>query len=466
MKPAASIPDSECILRRIGRLSEQKNLPVYAVGGFVRDQLMGLKTSEIDFVVVGDGPDFAQEARNLLKGHGWIVYPKFGTASFLVKDIRLEFVTARSESYRDHSRKPDIAPTDLAGDLSRRDFTINTLALSLSESEFGRIHDPFGGQKDIRKRLIRTPRDPAETFSEDPLRIMRAARFASQLGFQIHKDALAAMESERERLRIVSQERITAELLKILSHSRPGVGFRVLQKTGVLGVIFPELTEMVGVEQRDTHHHKDVFDHTLKVLDNVSAVSDDMRLRFTALVHDIGKPRVKRFVEGTGWTFHGHELAGVKMLRHIVPRLRLPAEYFRYARELTRLHMRPIQLIGEEVTDSAVRRLLVDADDKIGDLMILCRADITSGNPKRVETHLRNFDEVHRRMQEVEEKDRLRAFQSPVRGDEIMRLLGIPPGPRVGRYKKQIEEAILEGIIPNDHDAAFEYLLRIKDQKS
>ncbi len=454
----------ETLLKKIGLLADNEGIPTFAVGGFVRDRLLGIEAPEIDFVVVGDGPAFAAKARETLKGHGWIVYEKFGTASFMVDDIRVEFVTARKESYRDNSRNPDVEAADLSEDLSRRDFTINALAMPVSAKGLGEILDPFGGKKDLKRRLIRTPLDPSATFSEDPLRIMRAARFASQLGFQIHPAALKAMESERQRLKIVSQERITAELLKILSHSKPSIGLRILEETNVLEIVFPELMQLVGVEQRDDYHHKDVFDHTMKVLDNVAEISANPQLRFAALVHDIGKPRVKRFVEGTGWTFHGHELVGVKMLKHIIPQLKLPNEYYKYGKELTRLHMRPVQLIGEDVTDSAIRRLLVDADDKIDDLMTLCRADITSGNPKRVENHLKNFDYVNRRMKEVEEKDRLRAFQSPVRGDEIMQTLGIPPGPEVGILKKQIEEAILEGLIPNEHDAAFEYLLKIKDE--
>lgn len=455
--------DADNLLKQIGALSGRSGMPVYAVGGFVRDHLLNHPVDEIDFVVIGDGPEFASRARRAMKGRGWVVYKKFGTASFMVDGFRLEFVTARRESYRSNSRKPEVESTDLAGDLSRRDFTINALAMQLDEKHFGRIIDPFRGKKDIKKKLIRTPLDPAQTFSEDPLRIMRAARFAGQLQFDIHSDALQAMQQERERLGIVSQERITAELLKILSHPRPSVGLHILQKTRILEMIFPEIGDLVGIEQRDSYHHKDVFEHTLKVLDNVAEVSKNPLLRFSALVHDIGKPRVKRFIKGLGWTFHGHEIAGVRMLKPIVQKLKLPSEYFKYSRELTRLHMRPIQLIGEDVTDSAIRRLIADSGDKLEDLMILCRADITSGNPHRVKRHLKNFDFVARRIEEVEEKDRMRAFQSPVRGDEIMKILGIQPGPDVGILKKRIEEAILEGVIPNEHDAAFQYLLQIKD---
>lgn len=456
--------DTSALLKKIGGLSEIAGIPVYAVGGYVRDRLLNGLADEIDFVVIGDGPSFAARARDALKGHGWVVYNKFGTASFLVNDFRLEFVTARKEHYQTDSRHPEVESTDLFGDLSRRDFTVNAMAMHLDKQNFGRIIDPFKGKKDLKKKLIRTPLDPVKTFSEDPLRIMRAARFASQLQFHIHPRALQAMKQERERLRIVSQERITTELLKILGHPKPSTGFRILQKTGIFEIIFPEVSALVGVEQRDTYHHKDVFEHTLKVLDNVAAESDNLMLRFSALVHDIGKPRVKRFVEGTGWTFHGHEVTGVRMLKPIIQKLKLPNEFYKYSREITRLHMRPIQLIGEDVTDSAIRRLIVDSGDKLNDLMTLCRADITSGNPNRVKRHLDNFDAVAGRIEEVEEKDRMRAFQSPVRGDEIMKTCGIPPGRQVGMLKKRIEEAILDGVIPNDHDAAFQYLLQIKDE--
>ena len=424
--------------------------------------MMGRKTNEIDFVVLGDGPAFAAKARRSMDGHGMVVFERFGTASFLWNDMKFEFVSAREESYEKSSRKPDVKLSDLGSDLARRDFTVNTLAVSLNEASFGLLHDPFDGRADIDRKRLRTPLDPVSTFSDDPLRMMRAARFASQLGFNIVPETLEAMRKERERIRIVSQERITDEFLKILSHPKPSAGLRILKDTKILDIFFPEVAALEGVDQRDAYHHKDVFEHTLKVLDNVAAATDDIHLRFSALVHDIGKPRVKRFIEGTGWTFHGHELVGVRMLRRICQRLRLSKEYYTVARNMTRLHMRPIQLIGEEVTDSAIRRLLVQAGDQIDDLMLLCRADITSGNPKRVRQHLKNFDMVSKRMEEVEEKDRMRAFQSPVRGDEIMEVCGLEPGPLVGKLKKAIEEAILDGDIPNEHDAALAYLMDIK----
>jgi len=452
------------LLRTIGHIGEEMNTPAFAVGGFVRDTLLGKTVQEIDFVVVGDGPLLAEKAKTELKGHGYVVYQKFGTASFLWQDLKLEFVSARRESYHDQSRKPEVEKTCLEEDLKRRDFTINTLAMTLNQRPFGKIVDLYQGRKDLDKKRIRTPLEPEQTFSEDPLRIMRAARFASQLQFTIDENTRKAMTAQRERLKIVSQERITDELLKILSHDRPSIGFHILLETGILEVILPELTRLMGIEQRGDHHHKDVFEHTMKVVDNIAKLTDNPLLRFTALMHDIGKPRVKRFVPGTGWTFHGHELVGVRMLKSIVQRLKLPNAYLKYSQKLTGLHMRPIQLIGEDVTDSAIRRLLVQAGDDIEDLMTLCRADITSGNPKRVKKHVANFDYVTERMIEVEEKDRMRAFQSPVRGDEIMKICNLEPGPLVGQIKSMIEEAILEGQIPNDHDAAYEYLLKIKDR--
>lgn len=451
------------LLKAIGQIADEENVTVYAVGGYVRDRIMNRSTQEIDFAVIGDGLSFARESSKRLRGHGLVVYEKFGTASFLLNDMKCEFVGTRKEKYDPDSRNPVVEQSDLEADLTRRDFTVNTLAMAVNTDEFGNIVDLFDGQGDIDKGIIRTPLDPVKTFSDDPLRIMRAARFASQLGFEIEDQTLQAMAKEKERLQIVSQERITDEFLKILSHPKPSIGLRILQETNVMGIIFPEIAALEGVEQRDSYHHKDVFNHTMKVVDNLAELSDDLLLRFTALVHDIGKPRVKRFIEGTGWTFHGHELVGVRMLRKICQRLKLSKEYSKYSQKLTRLHMRPIHLIGEEVTDSAIRRLIVQSGEDLEALMTLCRADITSGNPKRVKKHLANFDNVTERIKIVEEKDRLRAFQSPVRGNEIMKVCEIPPGPLVGQLKNMIEEAILEGQIPNEYDAAYDYLLRIKD---
>jgi poly(A) polymerase len=451
------------LLRKIGGIADEENVAVYAVGGYVRDLVCQKETDEIDFVVVGNGPLFAKKVKRCLKGRGLVTYEQFGTASLFVKNFKLEFVSARKERYQKQSRKPYVEKSDLISDLSRRDFTINTLALGVNRENFNQLFDPFEGLKDLKKRRIQTPKDPDLTFSDDPLRIMRAARFASQLNFKIDSVTLRSMENQRERLKIVSQERITDEFLKILSHVQPSIGLRILKKTRVLEIVFPELVDLIGVEQRDVYHHKDVFEHTMKVVDNLAEMSDSLLLRFTGLVHDIGKPKVKRFVGGVGWTFHGHELVGKRLLKDVCYRLKLPKEFLRYSQKLTHLHMRPIQLIGTEVTDSAIRRLIVKAGHEIDDLMMLCRADITSGNPKRVKAYLSNFDFVVQRMKEVEEKDRMREFQSPVCGNEIMEACNIGPGPLVGKLKKRIEEAILEGKIPNEHDAAFDYLLTIKD---
>ncbi len=451
------------LLKKIGKFSQTVDLSVYPVGGYVRDRLLNRPFHEIDFVVVGDGVAFAEQAKDVLDGYGMVTFPRFGTAHFIADPLKLEFVSARKEIYQENSRNPSVQKTDLSEDLKRRDFTINAIAMSLSEDQFGTLIDPFNGQTDLQNRCIRTPLEPAATFSEDPLRMMRAARFASQLDFEIHPSVQEAMIKEKERIKIVSQERITDEFLKILSHPIPSIGLNILKNAGLLEIIFPQLAALSGVEQREKFHHKDVFDHSMKVLDNLALVSDNLLLRFTALVHDIGKPQVKQFIEGTGWTFHGHELSGVRMLKSVCQHLKLPNKYYKYAAQLTRLHMRPIQLTSEEVTDSAIRRLLVQAGNDIEDLMTLCRADITSGNPQRVQEHLANFEYVVKRMREVEEKDRLRAFQSPVRGEEIMSLCNLPPGPVVGQIKERIEEAILEGEIPNEYHAARDFLLKIKD---
>lgn len=452
------------ILTTIGAIADRKNVDVYAVGGYVRDTLLGKKCKDIDFVVVGAGPPFAREVARAMKTRKVTIYEKFGTALVEYRDYKFEFVGARKESYRGDSRKPDVQAADLESDLARRDFTINALAIGLNKRNFGRVLDLFQGRKDLKAKLIRTPLEPFVTFQDDPLRIMRGIRFATQLQFTIEANTKAGMREGAHRLKIVSQERITEEFLKILQAPKPSTGFLLMEDLRVLQIIFPELRKLKGVEQIEGHHHKDVFLHTLQVLDNVAKATDDIKLRYTALVHDIAKPRTKQFVPGKGWTFHNHEEVGARMLPAIGRRLRLPNEMTKYAQKLTRLHLRPIALTEEEVTDSAYRRLLVQAGEHLEDLLTLCRADITSKNPRRVQKHLRNFDFVVQRLQEVEDKDRMRTFQSPVRGEEIMEVCGLQPGPKVGKLKKMIEEAILDGHIPNDHEAAYGYLLKIKDQ--
>lgn len=454
----------QALLNRIGKIADDHGWTVYAVGGYVRDRLLKKQVKDIDFVVVGQGPQFARLVASKLQTRQIVIFEKFGTAMVNFQDYRLEFVTARTESYVANSRKPMVVPSDLDSDLRRRDFTINALALGLNRNNFGTLYDPLGGQQDLQRKIIRTPLDPVVTFKDDPLRIMRAIRFAVQLDFEIEERTFLALKEMRQRLSIISQERITDELIKILLAQRPSRGFQLLDQAEILDLIFPELVAMKGVEQRGGYHHKDVFQHTLMVVDNVAKVSDKLELRFAALVHDIGKPATKRFVEGTGWTFHGHDEIGARMLPAICQRLRLPNHLLEYAQKLTRLHLRPINLSEEGVTDSPMRRLLVQAGEHLEDLLMLCRADITSGNPQRVKQHLANFDHVVERLNEVEAKDQMRAFQSPVRGDEIMAVCGIPPGPLVGKLKTMIEEAILDAKIPNEHDAALQYLLEIKDE--
>ncbi|MFZ5517158.1 MAG: CCA tRNA nucleotidyltransferase [Candidatus Zhuqueibacterota bacterium] len=455
----------EQILRIIGDIADSERTSVWAVGGFVRDKILNKPVKDIDFAVVGSGPKFARKVANELRSRNVVIFEKFGTAMVQHEDYKLEFVGTRSEDYEANSRKPVVSQTDLDGDLQRRDFTMNCMALGLNKENFGMMYDPLNGQADLNSKLIRTPLDPIVTFKDDPLRIMRAIRFATQLNFTIEEKTRAALSEMAPRLQIISQERITDEFLKILKSTRPSIGFKLLDEIGVLQHILPELTIMKGVEQREGYHHKDVYEHTLLVIDNVAEVSEKLELRLAALVHDIGKPSTKKFIEGTGWTFHGHDEIGARMLPQIFHRLKLPNTHLKFTQKLTRLHLRPINLSEEGVTDSAMRRLLFKAGDDLDDLLTLCRADITSGNPQRVKNHLENFDHVVQRLQEVEEKDRMKAFQSPVRGDEIMAICGIAPGPHVGILKKAIEEAILDGIIPNEHDAAFEYLLTIKDSK-
>ncbi len=455
-------------LRRLGRVADEGNFEVYAVGGYLRDQFVTADENkpgrkDIDFVVVGDALQFAAYLKKKLRGHSLVVYRQFGTAMLEVEGFKLEFVSARSEIYEENSRKPAVQKADLYSDLSRRDFTINALALGLNDKNFGLIYDPFDGLSDIRNKIIRTPLDPRLTFKDDPLRILRAVRFATLLGFEIEEKTRTAIREMAPRLEILSWERIRDEFLKILSASKPSRGIRLLDELGLLPYVFPELLDLKGVEQRKGYHHKDVFLHTLQVLDNVAAKSDKIPLRFAALVHDIAKPRTKAFKDGVGWTFHGHDEIGARMMEKIARRMRLSNDFKKYVQKLVRLHLRPIFLSTDEVTDSAIRRLIVQAGDDLDDLFILCRADITSGNPEKVRRHLANFDFVVKRVEEVREKDELRAFQSPVRGDEIMALTGLKPGPLVGKLKKAIEEAILEGIIPNEHEAARAYLLQIKD---
>lgn len=454
----------QSLLYTIGEIANANNIEAFVVGGYVRDKLLGKEVSDIDIVVIGSGVEFAKKVAEHIGKKKIVLFEKFGTAMLHLNDVKIEFVGARKESYNRDSRKPIVESGTLEDDLSRRDFTINALAASILPVQFGEVIDPFHGFEDIQAQIIRTPLDPLTTFDDDPLRIMRAIRFAAQLGFSIEEKTLSAIPQIKERLAIISQERITEEFLKILASPKPSIGLRLMFDTGIMQIVFPEIAELSGVDQRKDHHHKDVFLHTCQVVDNISQMTDNIYLRFAALLHDVAKPKTKKFVEGIGWTFHGHEEIGARMVKHIFRRLKLPLEHVPYVEKIVRLHQRPMQLVDEEVTDSAVRRILFEAGETIDDLMTLCRADITSKNPKLVKQYSENYDRVAEKMKEVEEKDRLRAFQPPVRGDEIMKICNLPPGKLVGVIKSKIEEAILDGIIPNEYEAALEYLHKIKDE--
>ncbi|HWP82097.1 MAG TPA: CCA tRNA nucleotidyltransferase [Bacteroidota bacterium] len=452
------------LLIDIGGLADALSVQAYVVGGYVRDALLGREVKDIDVVVLGSGIKFAKSYAKKAGRTNLVVYENFGTAMLQFDDVKLEFVGARKESYRKDSRKPLVESGSLHDDLSRRDFTVNAIAASLNKHTFGTIEDPFRGRDDLRSKLIRTPLDPATTFDDDPLRILRALRFASQLEFSIDPPVLQAAKAMRDRLKIVSQERITDEFLKIMASSQPSIGLQLMHDTGILDIVFPEVAQLAGVDQRNEYHHKDVLRHTLKVVDNISETTENIWLRMAALLHDIAKPRTKAFKEGIGWTFHGHEELGARMVKPIFRRMKLPLEHVPYIEKLVRLHLRPMALVDEGVTDSAIRRLLFEAGEDIDDLMKLCHADITSKNPRLVQQVRRNYERVVERMKEVEERDRMRAWQPPLRGEEIMEVCGLQPGPAVGQLKKEITEAILDGRIPNEHDAALEYLLRIKDE--
>lgn len=463
----------------VGEVAAAEGIEAYAIGGVVRDALLGRSTIDIDFVSVGQGSGIrlAESVARHLGGEPVHIYESFGTAAIRVHDpsleepLVLEFVGARKESYRSHTRKPIVEEGTIEEDQSRRDFTINAMAIEIVPDRFGRLIDPFDGLADLEARVLRTPRDPHRTFEDDPLRMIRGARFAAQLDFRLHPDAFQAMKEKAERVGILSQERITEELQKIVCSPHPGTGFRILFETGVLPTILPELADLQGVEAIDGQRHKDNFYHTLQVVENLVEMTGDRScdetewLRWAALLHDIGKPRTKRFSETAGWTFHGHEDIGSRMVKRLFRRLKLPMDdRMKYVEKLVRLHHRPVALVDEEVTDSAVRRLLFEAGDDIDDLMTLVRADITSKNPRRVRRYLAAFDRVEEKMAEVEEKDRLRQFQPPVDGHEIMQVLGVGEGVEIGIAKNAIREAILEGDIPNAYEPAYRYLLDIKDE--
>lgn len=454
-------PYERAVLQLIGETAHDLGYPAYAVGGYVRDRLLARPSKDLDIVCVGSGINLAERVASKLRPIPRIaVYRRFGTAMLKHKDLEIEFVGARKESYRPDSRKPTVENGTLEDDQNRRDFTINALAVSLNKQDFGNIIDPFDGLKHLEDKIIKTPLEPAKTFSDDPLRMMRAIRFSTQLNFDIEPQTFRALSENKHRIKIVSKERITTELNKIILAEKPSIGFKQLFDTGILHYIFPEMADLHGVEIKNGIGHKDNFYHTLEVLDNLSKNTNDLWLRWSAIMHDIAKPPTKRFDSQHGWTFHGHEAVGAKMTPKIFRKLKLPMDHkMKYVQKLVRLHLRPISLTKENITDSAIRRLLFEAGDDIDDLMMLCEADITSKNKKKVKRYLENYHLVREKLKEVEESDRLRNWQPPISGELIMKTFNIEPSRTVGDIKTAIREAILDGVIPNDYEAAFQFML-------
>lgn len=446
--------------RTVGEAADAMERECYVVGGYVRDLLLGRPSKDIDFVTVGSGIEVARAVARQIKGSHLSVFRNFGTAQVKARGMELEFVGARRESYQRDSRKPIVEDGTLDDDLARRDFTINAMAACVNASRFGEVIDRYNGLEDLEAKLIRTPLDPDITFSDDPLRMMRAIRFATQLDFTIVEETFRAISRNAQRIKIISRERVMDELMKIMRSPRPSIGWELLLKSGLLRFIFPELQAMKGVEIREGIGHKDNFYHTMAVLDNVARQTDNVWLRWAALIHDIAKPVTKRFDDKLGWTFHGHNAVGAKMVPRIFRQMKFPMNAkMKYVQKMVELHMRPIALVEDEVTDSAVRRLLFDAGDDVDDLMLLCSADITSRNADKVARFRENYELVKKKMVELEERDRIRNFQPPVDGIEIMRTFGLGECREVGIIKERIKNAILDGEIPNEHEAARELML-------